>query len=869
MNNNITNDSTAASNKNDERYENLSQGAATKPTPYCIYPGKVSQVDLQTRTLDTVILGDFNVNHCKMMCDTLSQVLGFTSTALPAVGTEVLVVYTPGGNSYVIGGAQPDYIAPPKAARYATGGDYSDTNEFVNKIAYGTSRHESIDSFIGRGANSPFDMLPGEKEWTMNTGVLIRLLYNFAQMSAGDLAKVEVGLMNDMVRIVDNYFVHHNVGGDTLIWSSGKTTQEDHFTSHGFEAEGKTSEHEPLCSEGRGSYYYDPKASTGDDYQDVDKTGRWRKSTYIGYLGDMLHTWISDPTKVISTWNSSLDAYRTGRCRHWLGTDGSVMVQAVGAIHLEVAPRVIIPVVPHKWDNPEIDIVKKMENLNSEFLKIWQGDAAWIDCRTAAWQMRSYARYMTQWHSLARWRMMEAAGLAKVPTEPEGNEPKAGCEEKERKKVVIDSIPDYFASFTMDQGGGISMIANGHTSVVMNNGDIQIAGPGNLEVKMAGMISFIGRSISLKAIDNIEIAAICGKLWLRARAAWNAICERGRMWLKSDMKPAWGINYGDIAGSYPLPNPPIKPEKENCSFGIVIDTVDRPILIKGERGVMVSTKEKDSPIYLKTKRGIKKDDRSAIWMVSGGHIALQAKKNIFQYAKKCIGMHAETAMGISTNVLKISDKFIMRGGSIHYDGMILTDGMIISNPGFQSTNPTVGKLKKPLPLYLKHKQIDEEVYPIVQKLEEKEEEWLGEASPIIAKPLWDIDEPDNYKWKHWDWKAEGPVLGPTALKREYMQDTKETGMPEKVKEPLIPTQQLTAGNMILLGHKETDPTHAPYPDLPGQMFKFNEGKYPLALGKIGSKKYEAGDIGKISDMQPVQWKFYIRKDDTWDYKEFR
>ena len=60
------------------------------------------------------------------------------------------------------------------------------------------------------------DVLPGEKEYSNNMGVWLRLLINMAQLSAGELAKVEVGLMNDMVRIVDNYFAHHNVGGDNL-----------------------------------------------------------------------------------------------------------------------------------------------------------------------------------------------------------------------------------------------------------------------------------------------------------------------------------------------------------------------------------------------------------------------------------------------------------------------------------------------------------------------------------------------------------------------------------------------------------------------------------------------------------------------------
>lgn len=852
----------------DKRYEDLGQGAAVKPTPYSLYPGKVTEVDLQTRNINVQILGEFIVYNCKMMSDTMAMVLGFTSTSMPAVGTEVLVLYTPGGNSYVVGGTVPDMVAPPKAGRYAVAGDYSEEMEMVNKEEYGTKRSETEDEFVGRGGNSPFDILPGEKEWTTNTGTLIRLLYNFVQLSAGDLAKIEVGLMNDMVRIVSNYFVHHHVGGDDLIWSSGKCTRESHFSSWGFEAEGKKDKNEPFAKEGRGKYYYDPKKSTEDDWKDVDQTGRWRKSTYIGYLGDMIHTWVSDPTKVISTWNNSLDALRTGRCRSWIGTDGTVMVQTVGAIHLEVAPRVIIPVVKSKWDNPEQNIVEKMKALDSNFLKIWQGDPDWKDCRTAAWQMRSYARYMTQWHSLARWRMMESTGLVRVPTEDEADEPKAGCEEEERKKVVQDTPANYFGSITVDQAGSITMVSNGHTSVVMNNGDIQLAGPGNLEVKMGGIISMTGKSISLKAYENIEIVAVFGKLWLKARAAWNALCERGRLWLKSDMKKSYDANKGDCAAGYNGGDKPVKPEDENCSFGVVVESVDRPLLVKGDRGVMLATTKEEAPIYLNTKAPVKDPKRASIWLSTAGNIALQAGRNIYQLAKQCMGISAQAGLGIKTGALKLADYMLIRPGKISYIGSVSATGMVTANAGFRSlTNPhVVPGMDTPTVEYPK---LDEEVIPAAEDLESTESDWQDEADPAEAKPLWNIDESSEYKWKFWDWKSStGDVLDPDALKKEYMQDTKDHGDPERVHEVLKEAQPVQVTNFNLLGADETDTGNYPFPGKNGKMFEYSSG-YSESLGKIGSSKFEEGHIGKKSEMTPTQWKTLIRKDLKYDDGEFR
>lgn len=864
---NNTSSANATSGGPDKRYEELGQPAAAKPVPYSLYPGKVAEVDLETRNINVQILGDFLVYNCKMMCDTMAMVLGFTSTAMPAVGTEVLLLYTPGGNSYVVGGTVADMVAPPKAGRYAVAGDYSDEMEMVNKEEYGTHRHETEDEFIGRGGNSPFDLLPGEKEWTTNTGTLIRMLYNFVQLSAGDLAKVEVGLMNDMVRIVDNYFVHHHVGGDDIIWSSGKCTSESHFTSWGFEAEGKTSKDEQLAQEGRGKYFYDPKKSTEDDWKDVDQTGRWRKSTYIGYLGDMIHAWISDPTKVISTWNNSLDALRTGRCRSWIGTDGTVMVQTVGAIHLEVAPRVIIPVVKSKWDNPQQNIVERMKALDANFLKIWQG-GDWNDCRTAAWQMRSYARYLTQWHSLARWRMMESTGLVRVPNENEAEPPKAGCEEDERRNVVEDSPANYFGSVTIDQGGSITMVANGHTSVVLNNGDIQLAGPGNLEVKMGGMISMTGKSISLKAYENIEIIAVFGKLWLKARAALNALCERGRLWLKSDMKKSYAANKEDCAAGYNGGDKPVKPEDEKCSFGVVVESVDRPLLVKGDRGVMLATTKEEAPIYLNAKKPTKDTRRASIWLSTTGNIALQAGRHIYQMAKQCMGVSAQAGIGIKTGVLKLADYMLLKPGKIAYTGSMSLSGSVVANAGFKSpTYPHVVEGEDEPDVTVP--KLDNEIIPAAVHLDSTESAWQGEADPKEAKPLWRIEESSDYKWKLWDWKAsEGDVLDADALKKEYMQDTKEHGDPERVFQVLKHAEPVQVMNFNLLGAEETDTGNYPFPGKSGRMFEYSSG-YSESLGKIGSSKFEEGHIGTKYDMTPTQWKTLIRKDLKYDNGEFR
>lgn len=184
-----------------------------------------------------------------------------------------------------------------------------------------------------------------------------------------------------MVRIVDQYFVHHNCGGDTLIWNNGRCNYEDHFTHYPHEASGKISESDPMgevTDIGKGVYKLD------DKHDPYDATGRWRKSTYIGFLGDMIHHWITNPTQVISTYAEG--AARAGQFRTWVGADGTLMVQSAGDIVIETTSYMVIPQILHKWDHPEFS-AGFMEDLNQEYLKIWGkgGDEYWKDLNASVW----------------------------------------------------------------------------------------------------------------------------------------------------------------------------------------------------------------------------------------------------------------------------------------------------------------------------------------------------------------------------------------------------------------------------------------------------------------------------------------------------
>lgn len=545
-------------------------------TEHSIYIGTISSVDLVTRTM-TVIVNNQTLLNCRYAAGVLAEYLGFSNIEIPSVGSSVLVFYVSSSSSSYVIGTNPITMPPSTAFPGVAAGDV-DTQALKSECLKTKGGKAGI---AAPGVPFAADMLPGEHSVENGIGVLLRMLMNFAQLSSGGLAMVETHLLNDMVRIVSNYFVHHNVGGDDLIWSNGRNNSESHFTSYPFEAEGKLTADAPMAVMA-GDHVADPVKSCKNPFSD---TGRWRKSTYVGFLADMLHTWITDPTATIS--NFMEGAHRAGHCRIWAGADGTIMVQTDKAIHMEVNPEIVIPQIHYNWNDPEFDAEKAMEDLNNSYLKVWGKGPDWKDLNVAVWQMRSYARYIVLWHSLSRWHQMAEKNYCKVPTETEaGTASMVSCEED---KAQANGLPTEgptkvptagTASISILQDGSISVRQGHSTSVILNKGCIQINAVNNLELCAGNNLTLTARNVTIKSLDHIEIASLAGAIYMKARTAIHALCEKGRIWLKSDAKSG-----SKDAGVWPADGGE-RPSAEMEDCGVILDATQSKTLVHGARGVV-------------------------------------------------------------------------------------------------------------------------------------------------------------------------------------------------------------------------------------------------------------------------------------------
>lgn len=788
--------------------------------PGCLYPAIVRHTDLTTGMLHVVAQGEL-IMDCKYMACVSASYIGVQEVTLPPPGTNVALWYWPKG-SYVLG-TQGSIVEAGDDACWnppITGDVDFDVLKEGGKplqVEMETDKRDTSPVY-----QLPIDMLPGE--WGQDTGIgpVIRLLYNFAQMSAGDLAKIEVHLINDMVRIVSNEFRHHHVGGDDLIWSDGwHNNREMHFTSYAFEAEGKQEENASFAEE-KGEGVYENTSEDADPNM-YSATGRWRYSTYIGFLGDMIHTWVTRPTEVIS--NTMDEAFRGCNFRQWVGQDGTFFIQAGTAVQIEVNNHLVVPAILKAYNDPEFNPQDQQLKLDASFLKVWGKGPMWEDLKVACWQMRTYLKYIPLWHSLERFKQMEQNGYCKIPTESEAPKfhPNAAEEDKTQQNSSNDEGTPYgYASLAMDLTGNVSLISNDHTSVIMSNGSVQIAAPGNVEIKAGGTVSLQGQNVIIHSAKNLEIMSFFGGIYSKARTCWNMLCEKGRIWLKSD---------GDMDDPTDPGNCPLEyePEPDLKKNGIILDATKSKILTCGAKGVEVVSNQKEGHIKLHAEGA-----ESNVCMYSTQHILMKAIQDI---KTKCIHLALGGAITkICSGLTKIGDNVLIAGGTIINAGAIITTA-VLANGGYVGPSEHNGKdpdMDPPDPSNEEADKISADIEDEDVKSKYREEEF--EDSDWML-PAWKIPGGDDVK---------SPMSLKGSLLEDYAEDAEDV-------------ETMTIYDAMLEAAWRTSPKNYPWPGKDSNMFIApSKGE---KLTRPWDRQFSESDIGGEKDMTTYPYQFVFAKEE--------
>jgi hypothetical protein len=550
-----------------KKAEESGQDASTKKLQGALYDGVVKSFDYATE-LYTVAVDDGPEIECQYLSGMFSRLIGVQLKYVLPSGTRVKTVLGP--SPCIIGalpGSDPEGVTGAKNNHTVSG-------ESIRTVGGDTSP---------QSCNIPVDLLEGELDLTNELRVGLQLMLGMARLTAGEQAVVETIAYNDMVRIVSEVFRHHSAFGDEEIYNDGRLNKVEHGTSYDHEAWG-TTEGEKLATQDEEGV---PTVAAGD-------AGRWRYSKYMGFLGDFIHIFVTDPTAAAGNMFDS--ASRAGKARVQIMSDGSLLAQSVSDIVLERVCRVTVPVQKDKWDSPDGNLAKDMESLDSKFVQLWgglKGSRDRQDLANMAYQLREYARWLNTYHSMSRFLQMDKDW--DVPSEASQPTPSWGNQEKSVEQVNAgeDLFYDTYACIRIMRDGSIVVWSGDGSSFVMAGGSVQLHASKNLDLRAAGDIRIhAGRDLHMHARRHVDLLAAVGGLRIKTRCYIEALCEKGSLLVRSLAKDPNLAGYEEETGDADNPAPTVR---------------DNAVSIQAPNGKM-STSSATGHETVVTSKGITLDD---------------------------------------------------------------------------------------------------------------------------------------------------------------------------------------------------------------------------------------------------------------------
>lgn len=579
------------------------------------YPGQIVNGVITdhdySRMTYTVMANNQATTGVVDMSGPFSALFGFKGVQRLTPGTIVSMVF-----------GQPSYILGTRAA------DPPDTSSFQSRITTGTAIVGGLDKINDSTAtipchNHPDDLYQGEFEISNLIGTFIRFMTFMASIGSGERAKIECHILRDLVRIVSGNFEHFSAAGDFKIFDDGRLNTELNGTTYPHERWGKQRKNDPKFE------------INGTDMPEVDplETGRWRYTMLLGHIGDLLNAWFTDPPGAVG--RMAEECIRSGKARMHVGQDGNILIQSTSEIVLERVSRIQVPIRLKHEEDPQGVVRKELDKLTKEqakFLELWdQGDKAGE--HHTLFQIREYARYLNQYHSLARILIQEKDW--KVPSEDDTPQPTVGAFEDDR----IDANNGKF--YWKDCYSTIRIFRDGSTLIHDAYGNVYASGAfgihlgstRHITMYAAGDISLTaGGSLFISARRHIEAVAHRGSLLLKGRTGLRALCEKGTMWLKSDFDP----------------DNPYTPEDGDPEA----DVVDR-------QGVRVQAVKSETRWISNLKARFiveKKDERLEV--SAKGDIKINTTKNLLTEAKE--GITIKTAKALSV-IARVCSNWLEKG----------------------------------------------------------------------------------------------------------------------------------------------------------------------------------------------------------------
>ena len=231
-----------------------------------------------------------------------SSLTGLSIKSYPQIGQKVIVIrntFSNTGIDWCIGA----YSGADAAADWMVTDNYIGLDDEAAFCGTGDSIRGYTKDKILLAGNYPKDIVDGEGSLGLAHGPAVDFLQNLVRLKATDLAKIEAYVLDDFIRILSQNYEHLSAFGDFKILNNqGSLDVIWRGTSNEHETFGKEQENESKGIEVKqNSINLDDPSKEEALLED----GKWRFQQYVGKLGNFIHTFITEPQKMLDAKNEN------------------------------------------------------------------------------------------------------------------------------------------------------------------------------------------------------------------------------------------------------------------------------------------------------------------------------------------------------------------------------------------------------------------------------------------------------------------------------------------------------------------------------------------------------------------------------------
>jgi hypothetical protein len=382
------------------------------------------------------------------------------------------------------------------------------------------------------------DVLPGDWGKENIYGVLMGLFGMVATMKASDRAKIEVHVLDDLVRLVSNQFQHLSSLGEMHIYNDGGLVSFEFAGSgHDLEVAGLDEySDDGMFEKGeRDEAYLEADFKLREEGQTVKR----RTQLFVGALADLFQLFIARPQPGTETYDN--ESVLQGLMHAQLDSSGAVRITAANGISLRRADRIPVP--------------KKMkEPWNPEGTKAEEDDFELEPKEPFEYSEDYPFTRNLQLHDAEEWLLAQAYRVFDALKNDWYTPEKSELPVPDNEYDTIGKATENFdkndkrdAGVFVESDGSIVLRDAWGSEIYMRGGNIVISCSGDAMVQTGGSIVQLGgHDVIVKGKKSVDITATDNDVRLKAQKNLHAYSKEGGILLETDSESSsHGFSEGD------------------------------------------------------------------------------------------------------------------------------------------------------------------------------------------------------------------------------------------------------------------------------------------------------------------------------------